>query len=94
MNKQRKRPLGTLTSLDGKRTISARQFDQLFDAGSDEIDRFIDWSAAEALLPGQKKPVSLRLDRDILEWFKSFGAGYQTHINAVLRTYKRAREKS
>ena len=41
----------------------------------------------------QKKAISLRLDPDILKFFKDGGAGYQTRINAVLRAYKDAAEK-
>ena len=37
-----------------------------------------------------KASISLRLDSDVLEWFKSTGPGYQTRINAVLRAYKEA----
>ncbi|MBK2124968.1 BrnA antitoxin family protein [Fangia hongkongensis] len=36
-----------------------------------------------------KKSVTIRLDSDIIEYFKSMGKGYQTKINAVLREYKR-----
>lgn len=32
-----------------------------------------------------KKPVTLRLDADVLEWFKAGGKGYQTRINQLLR---------
>jgi len=66
----------------------------MFDEGSDAIDRFIDWSKAEVHSPTRKKPVTLRLDADVLSWFKSLGKGYQTRINAVLRSYKRAAQKS
>ena len=38
--------------------------------------------------------MTLRLDSDILEWFKSKGKGYQTKINAVLRSYIEANKKS
>jgi uncharacterized protein (DUF4415 family) len=38
-------------------------------------------------MPVAKSSVSIRLDRDILDWFKKQGRGYQTRINAVLRTY-------
>ena len=89
MKKQSNR---TLTSLNGKRTITAREFDRLFDEGSDEIDQFIDWSAAEAQSPAPKKPVTLRVDADVLNWFKSLGKGYQTRMNAVLRIYKEAKQ--
>ena len=37
-----------------------------------------------------KTSISLRMDADILEWFKSKGAGYQTRINTVLRAFKDA----
>lgn len=39
---------------------------------------------------GPKELVSLRIDADVLNWFKASGAGYQTRINAVLRAYKDA----
>ena len=34
-----------------------------------------------------KKSISLRLDADVLEWFKSKGSGYQTAINKILREH-------
>jgi uncharacterized protein (DUF4415 family) len=37
-----------------------------------------------------KASVSLRIDADVLAWFKSQGAGYQTRMNAVLRAFKDA----
>ena len=37
-----------------------------------------------------KTSVSLRLDQDVLEWFKAQGAGYQTRINSVLRAFRDA----
>ena len=42
-------------------------------------------------LPKNKKAVSIRLDRDVLDWFKQQGKGYQTRINAVLRLYMEAK---
>lgn len=41
-----------------------------------------------------KKQVSLRLDADMLEWFKVRGGKYQTHINEVLRRYMEANQAS
>jgi uncharacterized protein (DUF4415 family) len=37
-----------------------------------------------------KTSVSLRIDADVLEWFKAQGPGYQTRMNAVLRAFKDA----
>ena len=45
---------------------------------------------AELRLPKPKRSISLRLDDDILNWFKNQGKGYQTKINAVLRLYVQA----
>ena len=52
------------------------------------------WDNAEIEYPENKKPVTLRLDRDVLDWFKSTGRGYQTKINAILRSYVEAHKKN
>ena len=39
---------------------------------------------------GPKAAVTIRLDRQVLEWFKAQGRGYQTRINALLRAYMEA----
>lgn len=44
-------------------------------------------------LPPRKKDVHIRLDADILDWFKSHGTGYQTRINAVLRSFVQTRQR-
>ena len=61
-------------------------------------DEEIDYSDIPATAPDQwrgaevgkfyrplKRQITLRLDADVLEWFKSQGSGYQTRINEVLR---------
>ncbi len=48
---------------------------------------------ATVRLPRNKQMVSLRLDSDVLDWFKRQGKGYQTRINAVLRAYMEARKE-
>ncbi|MGL4320974.1 MAG: BrnA antitoxin family protein [Paracoccaceae bacterium] len=60
--------------------------------GPDEDDFEVDWSRAVMVDNFLKTPVSLRLDPDIIEFFKSDGPGYQTRINAVLRSYMAARK--
>jgi len=56
----------------------------------DEADMEIDWANASLRLPVSKATLNMRIDKDILEFFKSTGRGYQTKINAVLRAYKDA----
>lgn len=47
-----------------------------------------DWHLkAEAVMPSRKRLVSMRLDADVLDWFRGHGAGYQTRMNAVLRAF-------
>lgn len=46
----------------------------------------------EDFLPSRKEKVCLRLDREVLDWFRKNGGGYQTKINAALRAYIAAHE--
>lgn len=62
--------------------------------GNDEDDFEVDWTRAELVTPEPKKMISLRVDPDVLDFFKAQGRGYQTRINAVLRAYKEAQEKA
>jgi len=42
---------------------------------------------AELKMPEPKQSITIRVDKDVLDWFKSQGKGYQTRMNAVLRMY-------
>jgi len=42
----------------------------------------------------KKKQITLRIDEDVLEWFKARGEGYQTRMNAVLRAYVEANQQA
>ena len=59
MQKQVKVKANTITSLDGSRTITAEEFDRIFDEGSDEIDEFVDWSTFKPVHP---KPQRVNVD--------------------------------
>lgn len=52
------------------------------------------WSKAKLVMPRAKEAVSLRVDADVLEWFKSQGPGYLTRMNAVLRSFVEAKNKT
>ncbi|MFM9978354.1 MAG: BrnA antitoxin family protein [Sphingomonadaceae bacterium] len=62
------------------------------DEGSAHLE--LDWSQAVVGLPQPKAMVNMRLDRDVLDWFRGEGRGYQTRINAVLRSYVEAMRKA
>ena len=51
------------------------------------------WANAEVVMPQPKRAISLRVDSDVLEWFKSHGRGYQTRMNAVLRAYMEGQQR-
>ena len=53
----------------------------------------IDWSQAVLVVPPRKKAISIRVDPDVLDYFKNEGAGYQRRINAVLRSYVEQKQK-
>ena len=45
------------------------------------------WQDARVVTPVVKQAISIRLDQDVLEFFRAMGPRYQSHINAVLRSY-------
>lgn len=56
-----------------------------------DAPEILDWTSAERgrFYRPVKKQTTIRIDADVLEWFKRHprGRGYQTHINAALREY-------
>jgi uncharacterized protein (DUF4415 family) len=66
-------------------------------------DRDIDFSDAPELIddffteaklwPGKKKQITIRLDPDVLDYFKTKGRGYQSSINAALRRYMETQQR-
>lgn len=63
------------------------------DAPEIELDEDF-WRNARVVMPDEKgkTPVSIRVDTDVLEWFKQQGKGYLTRMNAVLRAYVEAQK--
>jgi uncharacterized protein (DUF4415 family) len=62
------------------------------DAPEYELDEAF-WQQARLVMPARKKSVHLRLDEDVLEWFKAQGPRHLTRMNAVLRAYMEAHRK-
>ena len=96
----------TRVSVEESRELKGEtDFAQLDALGDDDIARAVatdpdaapldtDWTSARLVVPPGKELVTLRLDRDVLDWFRKAGKGYQTRINAVLRAYKDAHCKN
>ena len=53
----------------------------------EEMKKAKSYKSLEEFLPTTKQKVCLRLDRDVLDWFKREGSGYQSKINAALRSF-------
>jgi uncharacterized protein (DUF4415 family) len=51
------------------------------------------WREARISYPVPKDAITIRVDRDVLDWFKAEGRGYQTRMNAVLRAFVEERRK-
>lgn len=87
----------TIVSRDAPRRKGKTDFERLRNTTDEEIEAQIkndpdfsgDWNWGEAVLvmPPKKKPISIRVDEDVLDYFKHEGSGYQRRINAVLRSY-------
>lgn len=62
------------------------------DALAAEIDEDF-WKNAAVVMPSGRSSVHLRVDTDVLEWFKAQGKGHLTRMNAVLRSYVAAQKQ-
>jgi len=83
------------TDHDYLRNLTEEELERSIADDPDWKDIPPDWfEGAEVVTPGPKKLLSLRLDQEVVEWFKSTGPGYQTRINAALKAYVRARQKA
>jgi uncharacterized protein (DUF4415 family) len=51
------------------------------------------WRTARIVTPPQKKHTGIRIDADVLDWFRRQGRGWQTRMNAVLRAYYEAHRR-
>ena len=49
---------------------------------------------ASVVMTERKVPISLRMDREVVEWFKAHGKRYQSRMNAVLKAYVQAHRKA
>lgn len=81
----------TRVSLDD---LKGRRGQTLHDAPEGENLGADFWENAEIVLPTTKQSVHLRVDADVLAFFKSQGKGHLTRMNAVLRAYVEAQKPS
>lgn len=63
-------------------------------ADADDIQSEPDWTLSVMGVPAAKDHINIRIDHDVLEWFKKNGRGYQTLMNNVLRAFVQTRQQS
>jgi uncharacterized protein (DUF4415 family) len=62
-------------------------------ADADDIQSEPDWTQSVMGIPSPKDHINIRIDHDVLEWFKKNGRGYQTLMNNVLRAFVQTRRQ-
>jgi uncharacterized protein (DUF4415 family) len=82
-------PIDTETDWKRVDAMSEQQLQKNIETDKDAItvtEEF--WQAAKLVMPatGHKERITIRIDSDILDWLKEDGRGYQSRINAILRT--------
>jgi len=60
----------------------------------DDVRGEPDWTKAIMGVPAPKDHINIRIDHDVLEWFRANGRGYQTLMNNVLRAFVQSRQSS
>ena len=83
-----------LSRTDWKRVdaMSEAELQASIAADSDDVHEEMDWTKAVIGLPPRKQDIHIRIDSDILQWFRKSGPGYQTRMNNVLRAFVNTRE--
>ena len=75
------------------RSITEQQLKRSIAADPDSDIVRPDWTKARLVTPLPKESVHLRIDPDVLAWFRSQGQGHLTRMNAVLRSYMEAHRR-
>ena len=79
------------TDLSRVRAMKGRQIKVSAEHPEADVRHIVRGIVRQGLKPvSSKTSISLRVDADVLDWFKAQGRGYQTRINAVLRAFKDA----
>jgi uncharacterized protein (DUF4415 family) len=78
---------GSVTDWQKADAMTEAEIEASIAADADEADMVMDWDNATVEMPQPKAVLNMRIDKDILDYFRQTGKGYQTRINAVLRSY-------
>jgi uncharacterized protein (DUF4415 family) len=74
--------------------MTGKKLEASIRADVDDLRGEPDWAQAVMGVPAPKDHINIRVDHDVLEWFKASGRGYQTLMNNVLRAFVKSRQPS
>ena len=75
------------TDWAGVRAVSQKGLERSIASDPDSDVAGLDWTQARLAMPQRKESIHLRLDPEVLAWYRLQGQGYLTRMNAVLRAY-------
>jgi uncharacterized protein (DUF4415 family) len=73
--------------------VSGPKLEASIRADVDDVHAEPDWTQAVMGVPSPKDHINIRIDHDVMQWFRSTGRGYQTFMNNVLRAFVQTRQQ-
>ncbi len=73
--------------------VTGKKLEASIRADPDDLQGEPDWTQTIMGIPTPKDHINIRIDHDVLEWFRSTGRGYQTRMNNVLRAFVQTRHQ-
>jgi uncharacterized protein (DUF4415 family) len=73
--------------------VTGKKLEVSIRADVDEVQGEPDWTQAIMGIPAPKDHINIRIDHDVLAWFRASGRGYQTLMNNVLRAFVQSRQQ-
>jgi uncharacterized protein (DUF4415 family) len=74
------------------KAMTGKKLEASIRADDDDVRGEPDWTKAIMGVPAPKDHINIRIDHDVLEWFRANGRGYQTLMNNVLRAFVQSRQ--
>lgn len=81
------------TNWDKIDAVTGTELEASIRADVDDVQGEPDWTQAIVGIPAPKDHINIRIDHDVLQWFRSNGKGYQTLMNNVLRAFVQTRQQ-
>jgi uncharacterized protein (DUF4415 family) len=81
------------TNWDKTDAMTGSKLEASIRADVDDVRGEPDWTQAIVGIPAPKDHINIRIDHDVLQWFRSNGKGYQTLMNNVLRAFVQMRQQ-